>query len=100
MSSVERVSEALNSYEAEGLGKFMPEPETRLGKTFSSVMKGVMGAANGILGGVADIDGNYENLLSMQLQMQEQMQRVSLLSNIYKSEHETQMAAIRNIRVS
>jgi hypothetical protein len=44
------------------------------------------------------VQGEYAELLNKQIEMQQQMQLVSMFSNIEKSRHETQMAAVRNIR--
>ena len=44
------------------------------------------------------IDPEYQALLETQMHMQEQMQQVSLVSNIERSRHESKMAAIRNVR--
>lgn len=39
------------------------------------------------------------NLLNQQIQIQQLMQTVSMASNIARSQHETEMAPIRNMRV-
>jgi hypothetical protein len=38
-------------------------------------------------------------LLNMQIQIQREMQVVSMISNIAKSQHEMEMAPVRNMRV-
>ena len=81
---------------ASSLARFQPEPRNRLGLDFGSVLSSVVGAASSTLTGV---DPGYVALLNKQIETQQQMQLVSMESNIEKSKHETQMAAIRNVRV-
>lgn len=45
------------------------------------------------------IDPEYAALLQKQLEVQQQLQMVSMESNLLRSRHETDMAPIRNIRV-
>lgn len=68
--------------------------------SFGQFLERIMGKVTGITEfTAAGIDPTYGSLLNQQVEMQKQMQLVSLYSNILKSEHETQMAAVRNIRV-
>ena len=39
-------------------------------------------------------------MIGLQIYWQQQMQKVTLTSNIIKSEHETKMSAIRNVRTA
>ncbi|MBN8550217.1 MAG: hypothetical protein J0M12_12940 [Deltaproteobacteria bacterium] len=78
------------------LQRFQPEPRSSLGLDFTTVLRSVAGAAGSTLTG---IDPNYAALMSKQIETQQQMQLVTMESNIEKSKHETQMAAVRNIRV-
>ncbi len=72
----------------------------RPGSGFGSMVQSLIGNVLGKFGvSNTGINPEYSNLIEKQLEMQEQMQLVSLYSNIIKSEHETQMAATRNIRV-
>ena len=74
--------------------------EPRTGSSFATLLKGVVSSVVGRFGAeTTGIDPTYAALIEKQLAMQEQMQLVSLYSNIIKSEHETQMAAVRNIRI-
>ena len=74
--------------------------EPRTGSGFGSVLKSLFGTVLSRFGVEnTGVDPKYSSLIEKQLEMQEQMQLVSLYSNIIKSEHETQMAAVRNIRV-
>ena len=83
---------------AADIARIAPEPESRLSSVFSSlgsVASGLLTAgANSLVG------SDYSALITAQLQAQREMQVVSMVSNVEKSKHETQMAAIRNVRVS
>lgn len=77
-----------------------PEPRSSSGTWLSSAASAVSSlgqAALGVtgLGNGADIT----NLLNQQIQIQQVMQTVSMASNIARSQHETEMAPIRNMRV-
>ena len=76
--------------------RFQPEPKSNLGLNFGTVLNSVVGAASSTLSGV---DPGYVALMNKQIETQQQMQLVTMESNVEKSKHETQMAAIRNIRV-
>lgn len=81
------------------LTRFIPEPKSRVGQAFS----GVLNAVGGIVGAgasAAGIDSEYQQLINQQIEVQQQMQLVSFVSNVEKSKHETQMAAVRNLRAS
>jgi hypothetical protein len=84
-----------------GLERFLPEPKNSLPSSlsFQNVAHGVASIAKGFTGTFIGIDPEYHALLSQQMHFQEQMQRVSLLSNTEKSKHETAMSAVRNVRV-
>ena len=62
-------------------------------------MRSVGAEITGGLGNMSGIDPMYIDLINKQIEAQQQMQLVSFVSNIEKSRHETQMAAIRNVRV-
>ena len=47
-----------------------------------------------------DISPEYRDLIEQQIQTQAELQQVSLYSNLERSQHETRMAAVRNIRLS
>lgn len=79
------------------LTRFNPEPRSR--STFSDALSTIGSAATGLPGGLSDVDPLFGSLIKEQLEAQRQMQIVSFISNNEKSKHETQMAAIRNIRV-
>jgi len=80
-----------------GMRLYNPEPQSRVGFDFRAILDrvgGLVGQATGMGG----IDPRYHDLLTKQMEMQEQLQLVSMHSNIEKSRHESKMAAIRNVR--
>ena len=81
------------------LSRFLPEPRSRAGLSFGGVLKSVGSAIGSIAPGLDGINPVFVELINKQIQTQYEMQIVSFESNIEKSKHETQMAAIRNIRV-
>ena len=82
-----------------GLGRFMPEPRSRVANVFRAVLNGASTVLSGAASAAPQIDPGYQELINKQIEIQQQMQYVSMESNIEKSRHETQMAAIRNVRV-
>lgn len=76
--------------------RFVPAPKT--GSTFDGILNIIGGVANAMVQN-AGIGGDYQGLIAMQLEAQRQMMLVSMVSNVEKSKHETQMAPVRNIRV-
>ena len=70
--------------------RFLPEP---IGST--------AGFAGSLMGGTQfiDISPSYQALIERQIQVQLEQQHVTFTSNIEKSQHESRMAAVRNIRV-
>ena len=85
--------------ETQGLGRFIPEPRSSAGLNFRNILSRVGAAVTGGASNLIGIDPAYRDLLMKQIEIQQQMQLVSMTSNIEKSKHETEMAAIRNIRV-
>lgn len=63
----------------------------------SSIARTALNAGVGMLTGMSP---EYGMLLSVQLEAQREMQLVSMVSNIHRSRHEAEMAAIRNLRLS
>ena len=99
MSQVTNSPLALGAYlSSSKLQRFIPEPKSRLGVSFDAVLNKVgsaLGSAGSALSGVPT---EYTELLEKQLEMQHQLQVVSMHSNIEKSRHEARMAAVRNVR--
>ncbi len=88
--------------------RFIPEPHTspsfnvirEAARSIAGVASNLSSNAGGILGSIApEMNGQFQDLISLQLDAQKQMMLVSMVSNIEKSKHETQMSAVRNIRV-
>ena len=98
MDSVKPTGARILGATIQSLGRFIPEPKSSSSISFSSVLNGI-GSALGGVAGMAGIDPGYAQLLQEQIQTQEQMQLVSMASNIEKSKHETNMAVVRNARV-
>lgn len=100
MSSDSNLGVRIGSYLAGNtLNRFIPEPKTSPGISFRSVLNTVgslAGVASG--GAVSGLDPNYAALIEKQIEVQQQMMLMSMHSNIEKSKHETQMAAVRNLR--
>lgn len=69
--------------------RYAPEPVAN----FASALTGSSTSA-------VDISPEYRELLEQQMQTQAELQQVSLYSNLQRSQHETRMAAVRNIRLS
>ncbi len=88
--------------ETSSLGRFQPEPRSSLGVTFAKAASQVLGVGTSVLsnaaGSLVGIDPQYADLIMLQIQKQEEMQQVSMISNVEKSEHEAKMAAVRNVR--
>jgi len=80
--------------------RFIPQPKTSSAFNFQSLLSGVANIASSSLGiSSGSLSLEYQDLLQQQLETQRQMFLMSLYSNLEKSKHETQMAAVRNIRV-
>ncbi len=100
MSSTDSISNNILFKNGTGALRFAPEPKTGMSRGFRSALdaaENVVSAGASVLLG---LDPKYEALLQKQLHVQEQMQLISLRSNIEKSKHDSKMAAIRNIRVA
>ena len=93
MASVNQVSSGVLT---DGmLTRFAAEPRSGVSGFFKNLLSTVTGSASQMVG----INPEYAALINKQIETQTQMQLVSLYSNIEKSKHETQMAAVRNVRV-
>jgi hypothetical protein len=78
-----------------------PEPRNSLGSWVQTAGSAVASTASALTGiGSSVMDGaSITNLLNQQIQIQQVMQTVSMASNVARSQHETEMAPIRNMRV-
>lgn len=84
---------------ATSLGRFIARPRNRLGNAFGKVMQ-VASAAVSSAGAISGVDGDYAAILQQQMEMQRQMMTVSMISNVERTRHETNMVGVRNMRVS
>ena len=83
-----------------GFERFLPEPVSGIGRAFQSLIGAGLQVGKAITGAnLVGIEPEYAALIQEQLHAQEQMQRVSLVSNIEKSKHETEMSVVRNVRI-
>ena len=91
---------ALNALAAK---TYQPEAAASGSSIFKQLMQGatnVLSAAGGVAGQyISNMATTNNELIMMQIQMQQEMQKTSMISNIEKSKHETKMAPIRNIKV-
>ena len=78
-----------------------PEPRSSFGSWASTAGSVVSSVGNSVANiAVPSMDiGNLTNLLNQQMQFQQVMQKVSMASNVMRSQHEAEMAPIRNMRV-
>ena len=77
-----------------------PEPRNSLGSWMQSVASAGLSVASSAVPGLSAVGGSeMQDLLNMQIQVQREMQIVSMFSNVERSKHETEMAPIRNMRV-
>jgi hypothetical protein len=82
------------------LRRYIPEPKNSLSLSFRKVLEGLGQVARKAAPMAEGVDTEYADLLAQQMELQKQMLLVSLESNLSRTEHETQMAAVRNMRVS
>ena len=95
---------------SQGTIRMAPEPRAS-GSWLASAAKAVAGVATsalgptglggvaGGLGGIGGIPADAGLLLAEQVRIQREMQIVTMISNVEKSKHETEMAPVRNLRV-
>ena len=75
-------------------GRYLPEPIAS-GVDFASSLAQASRETFEI-----GVSPEFQELIDKQIEVQTEMQQVSFTSNIERSRHETNMAAIRNIRVN
>jgi hypothetical protein len=71
-----------------------------LGQAFKQIASSVAGIVGGAGANLMGISPEYRDLMTLQMEMNEQSQRVNLMSNLEKTKHDMKMAAIRNIRMN
>src|SRR5687768_17501460 len=93
----------LQKVEIDGLRRFIPEPKGS-GAAFHRALEVAGDVAGSVLGksgfGVSGLDAGLQDLLNRQMELQKQMMLVSMHSNIEKTDHDTRMAPVRNLRVN
>jgi hypothetical protein len=84
------------------LQRYLPKFQGNGWNTFGQALKAAANLGGSILGDATTgvVDREFMDLIDQQMEMQYEMQQVSMLSNIERSEHEAKMAPIRNIRLS
>lgn len=79
--------------------RYAPEPQSAWRSVLGTAASAAGSVFQGVSGGSSlGIEPQYASLIQEQIHQQTQMQLVSLVSNVEKSKHETQMSAIRNVR--
>jgi len=83
------------------LMRFAPQPRSASGSWIQSATSAVSSTLAGIANVATGVDDsmNLTSLLNQQIAIQQEMQVISMASNIAKSKHEMEMAPIRNMRV-
>jgi hypothetical protein len=78
--------------------RYPPEPRNSAGEWIKGITGAVSSAAGSIATGVGG-DLGLQALIQEQIRVQQQMQVYSAQSNILRSQHETEMTPIRNMRL-
>lgn len=91
MSSVGAVVDTIKSL-GQATARMLPEPIASGVNFGSSLLQG--GGSQTV-----DISPNYQALIEKQIQIQLEQQQVSFTSNIERSQHESRMAAVRNLKL-
>lgn len=91
MSSVTTALDTIKSL-GQATARMLPEPVAS-GVSFASSMLPSSGSQT------VDISPNYQALIEKQIQIQLEQQQVSFTSNIERSQHESKMAAVRNLKL-
>jgi hypothetical protein len=91
MLSASNVGSAMKSM-IQTSSRFLPEPVAS-GVSFGGSL---LGGSNTQF---IDISPSYQALIERQMQVQMEQQQVSFASNIERSQHESRMAAVRNLRL-
>lgn len=83
---------------ASGVGGFLGGVVSLGSKAGGTALNLKSGGALGAASGAGSGTGNLEQLLAEQNRLQLEMQTFSMLSNISKTEHESRMNLVRNMR--
>ena len=79
---------------ASATSRYLPEPVASGVDFAGQLLRGPSDGSSTI-----ELSPTYQELINRQIQSQMELQQVTFLSNIERSQHETRMAAVRNIRV-
>jgi len=90
----------LSRMATQNFSRFTPQPRNTAGIGFQDVLKAAGSVVSSAAPVVTGLDGGYQALIAKQIEVQQQMQLMTMHSNIEKSKHETQMSAIRNMRAA
>lgn len=88
-------SNSINRGRGNSLSKFLPEPKNRVMSTLSGAASFVSRLATG-----QPVSGQFDSLIATQMEVQQQLMLVSMQSNLSRTEHETKMSPVRNLRVA
>ncbi|MCB0317391.1 MAG: hypothetical protein KDD56_01445 [Bdellovibrionales bacterium] len=77
----------------------VPEPESSISNTFGDVLRSAASVASTATG-IGGVGAEIYTLLDQQIEVQREMQTITMLSNIERSKHEMKMGPIRNMRIS
>jgi hypothetical protein len=104
MSSISLVSSSNGnlgvSVNASSLFRAAPEPRNSLGSAVKSLAATGVDLMGDVLPGLDPFSGaGLDVLLNQQMQIQLVMQKVSMISNIMRSQQEMEMAPVRNMRL-
>ena len=91
MSSTSAVMSTIKSV-GQATARYLPEPISS-GVSFASSLLPETSSQT------VDISANYQALIEKQIQVQLEQQQVSFTSNIERSQHESRMAAVRNLKL-
>jgi hypothetical protein len=88
----------------EKLNRLTPEPQNSLGSKVADSLNNIVSTlSSNFIPNMstlpAGLNPEYTSLLNRQMEVQMQMQSVSMESNIERSKHEAQMTPIRNLRL-
>ena len=78
---------------AENAARYLPEPVAS-GVEFAASLSRVGSSTT------VDISPAYQDLINKQIETQAELQQVTFISNIERSQHEIRMAAVRNLRAA
>jgi hypothetical protein len=87
--------------EGSSMLRYAPEPHSTLGKWVQAATSTVANMATTALTGnpMLDSAADFQQLIQTQIQVQRDMQIYTMVSNLERSKHETEMAPVRNMRV-